>query len=278
MKSINLLFSIDNNFFEQLKTTLYSLRANTPNTFFRVFVLQEKQFSWKNEFKSFCSALNMTYEPLILGTSRFKYAPINKRYPKTIYYRLLAQEYLPKDIKKVLYLDADILCINNISAFYSLDLKNHLYAAASHSQLTNFTTVVNKVRLQNYETEQYYNSGVLLINVTQARRHIKYKDIYAFIQKKSATLLLPDQDILNSLYGNHILPLPDQIYNLDARKNLIYEMISNGTWNLDWIIKNTVFLHFCGKEKPWEENSKGKFVVLYKHYAHLANLTVVENN
>ena len=276
MKTINLLFSIDDNYFEQLKTTLFSLRNNTPNTFFQVFVLQKKKFNWENEFKKFCSALNMCYIPLIIGVNDFKYAPVTKRYPETIYYRLLAQDYLPKDVEKILYLDADILCINDISSLYDLKLNSYLYAAASHSQLTNLTTVVNKVRLQNYDTEQYYNSGVLLINVVQARHTIKRKVIYDFIRKKRATLLLPDQDVLNSLFGDQILSLPDQVYNFDARKNLTYEMISNGTWDLDWVISNTIFLHFCGKEKPWEENGKGKFAALYKHYAHLSKLTAAK--
>lgn len=271
METINLLFSIDNNFFEQLKTTLFSIRVNTPHTFFRVFVLQKQKFDWDNAFRKFCATLNMRYEPLIIGSNGFKHAPISRRYPETIYYRLLAQDYLPEDVQKILYLDADILCINDISPLYALEIKHYLYAAASHSQLTNLTTVVNKVRLQNYEVEQYYNSGVLLINVARTRKQIKRRDIYRFIYKKRSTLLLPDQDILNSLYGSQIYPIPDQIYNFDARKSLTYEMLSNGTWDLNWIIKNTVFLHFCGKEKPWEENNKGKFTALYKHYAHLAS-------
>ncbi|OTE83185.1 UDP-galactose--LPS alpha1,2-galactosyltransferase WaaW, partial [Escherichia coli] len=89
----------------------------------------------------------------------FKTAPVSDRYPESIYYRLLAQNYLPQQVEKILYLDADILCINDLRPLYELTLGDFLYAAASHSKLTEVTTVINKVRLRNYESEGYYNSG-----------------------------------------------------------------------------------------------------------------------
>ena len=39
-----------------------------------------------------------------------------------------------------------------------------------------------------------------------------------------------------------------------------------GEWDLDWVIKNTVVLHFCGRDKPWDEDYIGRFAGLYKHY------------
>ena len=48
--------------------------------------------------------------------SIFKQAPVSDRYPESIYYRLLAQNYLPKDLDKVLYLDADIWLYQRFAA------------------------------------------------------------------------------------------------------------------------------------------------------------------
>lgn len=87
------------------------------------------------------------------------------RYPETIYYRLLAHKYLPNDIKRILYLDADVLCINDLSRLYELDFEGNLYAAASHSGLTNVKNVINNVRLGAESGESYFNSGVLLMNL-----------------------------------------------------------------------------------------------------------------
>lgn len=265
---INLLFSIDDRFTSQMKTTLYSIYANTsPKNQFYVYVLQKAPLQDNATIQQFCEKLNMTYFPVIIGDDGlFKNAPISDRYPETIYYRLLAHLYLPKEVTKILYVDADILCINDITTLYKIDVKDYLYAAASHSQLTNMSNVFNKVRLRTYESEGYFNSGVLLMNLDKIRQMVDPKDIFRFIEENQLNLFLPDQDILNGMYSDNILAIPDQVFNYDARKYGTYETISMGLWDLDWIFEQCVILHFCGKDKPWERKYRGRFASLYKHY------------
>ncbi|AYW49287.1 glycosyltransferase family 8 protein [Tetragenococcus halophilus] len=269
---INLLFSIDDQFVEQMKTTLFSIYQNTDASHqFTVYVLQKKLLEQNEAIKSFCTKWKMNYVPLVIGEdSLFEYAPVSSRYPETIYYRLMVHKFLPYSVDKILYLDADILCINDFSDLYQLDLKEYLYAAASHKKLTNMTKMINQVRLKTYEAEGYYNSGVLLINAKKAREEVQAEDIFRFIKENQYNLLLPDQDILNGLYGNKILPIPDEIYNYDVRKNATYDAISMGEWDLDWITRNSVFLHFCGREKPWEDKYRGRYAALYKHFWYKA--------
>ena len=47
-------------------------------------------------------------------------------------------------------------------------------------------------------------------------------------------------------------------------------MISNKLFDMDYILHNTVFLHFCGKRKPWLNAYSGQFHSLYSHYQKLA--------
>ena len=267
---INLLFSIDNHYLQQLKTTLWSIYLNTNSQqHYRVFVLQQPRLLYDQELAVFCQQLQMDYYPLVIEDSDFwAQAPVSKRYPLTIYYRLLAQRYLPADLQRILYLDADILCINDFTKLYNLNFQDNLYAAAIHSGLTDITTVFNKVRLDTYESDGYYNSGVLLMNLPLIREQVKAQDIFQTIKNNGKFFLLPDQDILNALYGKHILTIPDEIYNYDTRKKIIYETTSGGQFNLPWVIKNTAFLHFCGKDKPWQASYKGNYRELYLHYQH----------
>ena len=39
---------------------------------------------------------------------------------------------------------------------------------------------------------------------------------------------------------------------------------------MDYVINNTIILHFCGKKKPWHKKYSGKFHSLYKHYEKIA--------
>jgi len=267
---VNLLFAIDNRVTEQLLTSLYSIKQNTRDQNFSVYVIQDKKLADTNKIERFCKLEKMSYHPIIINDTKFDNAPVTDRYPKTIYYRLLAYKYLPKTLKRILYLDVDILVINDLSKLYKLDMKDYWYAAASHTAL-DVTDSLNKIRLGNYDTEGYYNSGVMLMNLPAIREHVKAEDIVGYIRIKNLALFLPDQDVLNGLYGQHIMKIPDEVYNYDARMNPLYFAKSNGEWDIDWVINHTVILHFCGRDKPWRPEYKERFSGLYKHYAHRVN-------
>lgn len=266
---MNLLFSIDDSYVDQFKTTLYSVWQNAADKDFSVYVLQKKELKKNPEIEDFCRKLGLSYHPLVIGEKDFEDAPVTDRYLETIYYRLLAHEYLPQDLDRILYLDADILCLNDVGELYHLGMGERLYAAASHVADASMTDLVNKLRLQNFEAESYYNSGVLLMNLPAIRQKVQRQKILTYISENDYKLFLPDQDVLNALYGHLTIRIPDELYNYDARYNILYYARSNGQWDLNWVIEHTVFLHFCGRDKPWHKDHRGRYGALYKHYQHL---------
>lgn len=266
---MNLLFAIDNRVTNQLITTLYSIRQNTSAKKISIYVIQAEKLADTERIEQVCANLEITYHPIIIDDHQFDNAPVTDRYPKTIYYRLLAYQYLPKNLKRVLYLDVDILVINDLKKLYNIDFEGNWYAAASHVAL-DITNSLNKIRLGNYDADTYYNSGVMVMNLTAIRNNVKAKDIIDYIKAKNIALFLPDQDILNGLYGQHIKQIPDEVYNYDARMNPLYYAKSNGEYDIDWVIDHTSILHFCGRDKPWKADYKERFSGLYKHYAHKA--------
>ncbi|CAJ1226761.1 glycosyl transferase [Levilactobacillus zymae] len=266
--AFNLLFAVDDHFVDRMLTTLYSLRQTTATTDpIHVYVIQDRPFAQADRVTHILTSLNMTYHPVIVDETLFADAPLSDRYPKSIYYRLLASDLLPATVDKVLYLDADILVINDFTPFYQTDLSQNLYAAAMHTDFFNLTGTVNQYRLAT-NTPHYFNSGVLLINLARARQVVDAAKIFAIIRDHHDELLLPDQDVLNKLYADDTLAVPDVIYNYDVRKNLTYQATSQGKWDLNWVVANTVFLHFCGTKKPWLPGATDRFAFLYKHYQH----------
>lgn len=266
--AINLLFAVDDKFVDRMLLTLYSLRQNTATTGpIDVYVIQDQPFTQATQIQQTLVTLNMTYHPVIVTRDLFTDAPLSDRYPKSIYYRLLASDLLPATLDKILYLDADILAINDFQPLYQLDLGDNLYAAAMHTDVLNLTGTLNQYRLAT-NTPHYFNSGVLLINLTRARQIVDPQQIFAVIQDHHNELILPDQDVLNKLYADDTQAVSDVIYNYDVRKNLTYQASSQGKWDLNWVIEHTVFLHFCGTKKPWLPGATDRFSFLYKHYQH----------
>lgn len=110
------------------------------------------------------------------------------------------------------------------------------------------------------------------MNVKEQRLYVDEDDIYSFISKNKNKLIMPDQDLMNALYAKKIKCLDEKLYNYDARRFRYYRIVTNGKCNMDFVINNTVMLHFCGKRKPWLATYNGRFHALYKHYEKLANV------
>ena len=102
-----------------------------------------------------------------------------------------------------------------------------------------------------------------------AGKEITAEEIFRYTKEHGKELLLPDQDLLNILYGQRTLALDDSIWNYDARNYNTYLLKSSGLCNMDWVMQNTSALHFCGKLKPWQAGYIHRFGILYKHYMQL---------
>ena len=146
-------------------------------------------------------------------------------------------------------------------------MRSSLFAAASHSGIAEFAGGVNRLRLGTEHA--YYNSGVLLIDLEKGRRDIIPDDLFGYA-KAHRNLILPDQDILNAIYGNHILQLDDAIWNYDARRYSGYLLQSSGLRDTAWVMEHTSILHFCGRPKPWSRSYIYRFGLLYRHYQQIA--------
>jgi len=266
---MNILVALDSNYIKPLKVMLKSLFFNNENEKFSIYLMHSTiSYEELNDLDNYIAGHGSKLEIVNVDDSYFADAPTLLHYTKEMYYRLLAYKFLPEDLDRILYLDPDILVINPIEKLYYMDIEGYLYAAAYHDKPS--IKGINKIRLNPYEIDAYYNSGVLLMNLGLQRQFIDEKVIYEFVEKNRSKLIMPDQDILNALYSKKIKSIDEKLYNYDVRYFNYYKILSNNVWDMDHVIRNTIILHFCGKKKPWKKNYSGKFHSLYKHYEKLA--------
>ena len=275
METIDLLVSLDENYLPQLRVMLYSASLNNPGVHFRVFLLHR---GFSTELLSSLSrqleVLDMELRAIRVDERLFENAPVMKQYPQEMYYRLLAAQLLPEDMDRIIYLDPDILVINPLTPLWRLDMGGKLFAAAAHTGMTELANNVNRLRLGT--ERNYFNSGVLLIDLASCRAEVKPEEIFSYVSEHAEELLLPDQDILNALYSSRILELDDALWNYDARNFKNYLMRSNGAADMEWVIENTAVLHFCGRAKPWKPHYRHRFGMLYLHYEQLTRRALPE--
>ena len=275
METIDLLVSLDENYLPQLRVMLYSASLNNPGVNFRVFLLH-RGFSAEqlSSLSRQLEALDMELRAVRVDERLFESAPVMKQYPQEMYYRLLAAQLLPEDMDRIIYLDPDILVINPLTPLWRLDMGGKLFAAAAHTGMTELANNVNRLRLGT--ERDYFNSGVLLIDLARCRAEVNPEEIFSYVSEHAEELLLPDQDILNALYSSRILELDDALWNYDARNFKNYLMRSNGAADMEWVIENTAVLHFCGRAKPWKPHYRHRFGMLYLHYEQLTRRALPE--
>ena len=150
------------------------------------------------------------------------------------------------------------LVINPINELYETEMKGYLYAASYHKRA--LVKGINMIRLKAYEMQEYFNSGVLLMNLPLHREKIREEEIFAYLEKNRNRLILPDQDLLNALYSKEIKKWTGS----DNYDTLFYyyRIQSNGRVNMDYIMDNTVILHFAVKR------SRGRTVYREFHSLH----------
>lgn len=265
---IRILTTLNETYLSRLQVLLTSIRASQPEERIDIWLMHSGiGLKALDAVARQCTMMGYGFHPVMIDRAAFTGAPVSRQYPREMYYRLLAPFFLPESLHRVLYLDPDILVINSLRPLWETDLKGNLFAAAAHTGKAELANNINQIRLGT--DHAYFNSGVLLMDLELGRQEIIPEEIFNYTKEHAKELLLPDQDVLNAMYGRRTLEVDDSIWNYDARNYTTYLLKSGGICDMDWVMENTAILHFCGKAKPWQKKYIHRFGILYKHYEHL---------
>ena len=263
---MNILVTLNSNYIDQLIVMGYSILKSNKDENIDLYIahkgLTEEDFHKIETYldKERCKVISVKVSDEMLEN-----APITKRYPKEMYYRIFAAQFLPKTLDRILYLDPDLVIINSLQELYNMDFEGNYYIAASHVKKR--MRKLNEVRLDMEKDAPYINSGVMLMNLKLLREEQNIKEVFEYIEKNKNVLLLPDQDVLSGLYGGKIKTVDSLIYNLSDRYLKLYNINPKNfdkRVNLNWVRENSVIIHYCGRNKPWKDNYIGELGILYK--------------
>lgn len=267
---MNLLFCINKDYLPHLGSCLNSIARFPAEDSYNVYILncdltntdiRELDEMTHHQFRLH----SVSVEPEL-----FAGFPESKRYPRQIYYRILAARLLPDHLERILYLDADLIVINPLTELYQRDFGDSWYIACTH--VRHLLTAINNLRLGSPDSSPYINSGVMLMNLSALRRYQDPQEIIRFVKQRGNLLILPDQDIISALYGDKIQLADSLIYNLGEKLLLAQNARAladpaEQAIDLDWIRQNSVIIHYCGKSKPWHDNYHGKLDIFYHEAA-----------
>lgn len=259
---MKILVTINRGYLECLKVLVKSIKRINMNNSFVVYVVHRDLLKSDIENIRKLEESNFKFRFIKMDENLVRNLPVYaRRYPLEIYFRLFASKYLPKDVDKILYLDTDIVVINDLKSIYDMDFEDNYFIATSNVDC--FVLRFNQIRLGMKLSTPYINSGVMMINVSKLRNIDVEADIKNFVRKKRYMLMLPDQDIISGLYGDKVKIIDNIRFNLGDRGLSLYNMKNFSKIDLDWVRENVVIIHYYGKNKPWKDNYKGVLNCFY---------------
>lgn len=121
-------------------------------------------------------------------------------------FRILLPELLP-ELSKIIYLDADLLVTRDIRELWNTDISAYALAAVPDADVVSGLVRPNVIKRNEVPARQYFNSGVLYMNLQHIRKTGDMKsEILSFLERTKESSL-PDQDALNYIYKDSTLLL-----------------------------------------------------------------------
>jgi lipopolysaccharide biosynthesis glycosyltransferase len=144
-------------------------------------------------------------------------------YPVTIYLRLFIQYIVPKDTQKALFLDVDMIVLEDVSKLYNQDLGDNIIGAVQDPRLLTFDNswggIMNYKELGFAPDTKYFNTGLLLINTQVWAEQKLDQKVIDCINDNIKFANYPDQYGFNVVLANKWLEL-DTRWNYFASGDL----------------------------------------------------------
>ena len=134
---------------------------------------------------------------------------IKKRFTIATFYRLLIPSILPTEMEKAIYLDSDIIVNLDINELWKIEIDNKVLATLPENMLG--VNGQNRLlcRAGYVKAEDYFNAGVLFINLKLMREKEKtIIDGMKFLNEHPQYEEFLDQDVLNYCFSAECLNLP----------------------------------------------------------------------
>lgn len=242
--SMHVAFSSDRNYLEYAAVALASLLhfASRPVTVH--FLHEELTEADFERLKALPSQTEWELKPVRIPEGRFRDWPA-MRWSRAAWYRLMAPELFP-ELDRLIYLDCDLICLDDLAPLWDIPLDGRFLAAAAVK-----IAPEHKERLGLSAGTTCFNSGVLVLNLAEMRRRNTVAELSSLREKLAGQLKYPDQDLLNMLCSGDFVKLPvrwnmiTSLYRTPPNPAICTEAEARAA------LAEPGIAHFTGSHKPW---------------------------
>lgn len=264
---INIVLASDNNYAQHLAVTAVSILENTGKPKSICFYVLSDGIDDDNYCliqKTICN-YGASVTKIECATNDGFYT--EGHITKAAYLRLNIANVLPLNVNKVIYLDDDLLVLQDIEELWNVDLQGKPVAAVPDLALMCSKRMMEQKRqtLGLCNDDLYFNSGVMVIDVQQWR-DLNYSEKVVAAARDN-NFRHQDQDALNLVFKNNWLPL-DFKWNVIPPIWAMQLKIYFSEFRSEAVIahNNPAIFHYAGRYKPWEFEIRQGFNDKYYEY------------
>jgi lipopolysaccharide biosynthesis glycosyltransferase len=161
--------------------------------------------------------------------------------------------FLPElltNLDKVVYLDSDLIVTDSLVPLWETDISGHLLAAVTNPLYPFMPDWPTQV-LGLPDRRQYFNSGVLLMNLASMRTAGCTEELRRYARNHPDNRC-PDQDALSALFHSWRLPLHPRWNVQTTLFDLPASLLPFSPAQVQEALEAPAVIHFIGPFKPWQ--------------------------
>ncbi|GAA0377936.1 glycosyltransferase family 8 protein [Paenibacillus motobuensis] len=245
---MNIISVCDDKYAQHLGVMFTSLLENTKakNLLFYIIDGGISDFN-KEKLARTVKKYNNSIEFLNVNKQKYSSFALKNNMSHAAYYKLSIPELVPIKCNKVIFLDCDLIILDDIEELWKVDVSDHNLAAVLEPEFTRHE------ELKLDKNVSYFNSGVMLINLDLWRENNISEKAYKYLEGNSYNISLHDQDAFNVVLSAYpILTIP-QRWNQRPKYILKdFPSIYYSEKEFTEAVNNPAIVHFAGgNNKPW---------------------------
>jgi lipopolysaccharide biosynthesis glycosyltransferase len=255
---IPVLFCADAAYFQHTGVGIVSLLSSNSAHEFEIFVCSEDRDPVAEQK---LSAAVSPFGNATLSFIRFslehcrEHLHVDQYLTTATYIRLFLTEFLDPSIRRILYLDGDVIVTKDIRELWETDLEGVFLGAIPEAR-----AVPNDVEPRVYP---YFNSGVMVIDVDRWRRENVVSRFLDHVRNNSARLLYHDQDVINHVFAGKVC-LMDYRWNFQSRwASMEPARFAMDAESFGQLRRSPDIVHFTTQYKPWVYEYEPHYKKLY---------------
>lgn len=200
-------------------------------------------------------------------------------YSPAAFIRIFLPQILPTEIGRVLYLDIDMIVMDDLKPLFETNLEGKYFACCIDDQeysTRNFNRL--KLEFHRWADKSYFNTGMMLMNL-KIWRELKLADrVLQYMTEHDKEIYhYADQDVLNCLFY-------ENVKIIDSRYNVLLNFMTDYTkldirrekWGMiESALKNPCIVHLYGWEHPWFKDAGNPYCKIWHYFAEKSGIHII---